>query len=61
MFLTNWEALMPNVMLEFLEAFVIKGIGIYFGYQDKVYVISKQQIVDVFGLFAEGYIEDPKG
>jgi hypothetical protein len=52
---------MPNVMLEFLEAFVIKGIGIYFGYQDKVYVISKQQIVDVFGLFAEGYIEDPKG
>jgi hypothetical protein len=41
MFLMNWEALIPNIMLEFLNIFVIKGTYIYFGYQDKVYVISK--------------------
>jgi hypothetical protein len=46
---------MPNVMLEVLDAFGIKDIVIYFGYQDKVYVISKQLIIDVFGVFAKGY------
>jgi hypothetical protein len=32
---------MLNVMLEFLNTFVIKGVDIYFGHKDKVYVISK--------------------
>jgi hypothetical protein len=41
LFLMGWEAPMPNVMLEFLNTFLIKGIDIYFGHKDKVYVISK--------------------
>jgi hypothetical protein len=32
LFLMNWEASMPNIMLEFLNTFVIKGTYIYFGY-----------------------------
>jgi hypothetical protein len=52
---------MPNIMLEFLNTFVMKVTYIYFGYQDKVYVISKHLIVDVFGVYAERYVEDPKG
>jgi len=40
---------MPNVMLEFLNTFLIKGTYIYFGHKDKVYVINKQLIIDVFG------------
>jgi len=48
-------------MLEFLNIFVIKGTYIYFGHKDKVHVFSKQLIVDVFGVCAEGYIEDLKG
>jgi hypothetical protein len=32
LFLMNWEAPMPNIALEFLNTFVIKGIDIYFGY-----------------------------
>ncbi len=32
-----------------------------FGYQYKVYVISKQLIVDVFRVCAKGYVKDPKG
>jgi hypothetical protein len=51
---------MPNVMLEFLNTFVIKGINIYFGHKDKVYVISKQLIIDVFGACIKGYVEDLK-
>ncbi len=51
---------MLNVMLEFLNTFVIKGTNIYFGYQDNVHVFSKQLIVDVFGVCVEGYVEDPK-
>jgi hypothetical protein len=61
LFLMDWEALMPNVMLEFLNTFLIKGTNIYFGHKDKVYVISKQLIVDVFRVYAEGYAEKPKG
>jgi hypothetical protein len=61
LFLMNWEALMLNVMLEFLNTFVIKGTNIYFGYQHKVYVISKQLIVNVFGVYVKGYIKDPNG
>jgi hypothetical protein len=48
-------------MLEFFNIFMIKDIDIYFGHKDKVYVISKQFIVDVFGVCVEGYIEDLKG
>jgi hypothetical protein len=43
---------MPNVMLEFLNTFLVKGAYIYFGHKDKVYVINKQLIVDVFGVCA---------
>ncbi len=48
-------------MLEFLNTFLIKGVDIYFGHKDKVYVISKQLIVYVFGVCADGYVEEPKG
>ncbi len=48
---------MPDVMLEFLKTFLIKGTDIYFGHKDKVYVINKQLIVDVFGMCAEGCVE----
>jgi hypothetical protein len=51
---------MPNVMLEFLNTFIIKGANIYFGHKEKVYVISKQLIVHVFGVCAKGYVEEPK-
>jgi hypothetical protein len=36
--------------MEFLNTFLIKGTDIYLGHKDKVYVINKQLIVDVFGL-----------
>ncbi len=52
---------MLDIMLEFLNTFLIKGTYIYFGYQDKVYVIIKQLIIDVFGVCVEEYVEDPKG
>jgi hypothetical protein len=57
------KALMPNVMLEFMNTFLIKGSNIYFSHKDKVdkvYVISKQLIVDVFGVCVEGYVEELK-
>jgi hypothetical protein len=57
----KWETSILDIMLEFLDTFVIKGTNIYFGYKDKVYVISKQLIIDVFGVCAEGYVEDLKG
>ncbi len=38
-----------------------KSTHIYFGHKDKVYVISKQLIIDVFGVCAEGYVKEPKG
>jgi hypothetical protein len=56
----SWEAPMFDVVLEFLNKFVIKGTNIYFGHKDKVYVINKQLIIDVFGVCAKGYVEDPK-
>jgi len=57
----DWQAPMPNVMLEFFNTFLIKGVDIYFGHKDKVYVINKQVIVDVFGVCAKGYVEELKG
>ncbi len=53
----GWEAPMLNVMLEFFNTFFIKGADIYFGHKDKVYVINKQLIIDVFGVCAEEYVE----
>ncbi len=61
LFLKGWEAPMTNAMLEFLNTFLIKGIDIYFGHKDKVYVINKQLIIDVFGMCVEGFVEEPKG
>jgi len=52
LFLMDWEPPMPNVMLEFFNTFFIKGTNIYFGHKDKVYVISKQLVVDVFRVYA---------
>ncbi len=45
----------------FFNTFFIKGVDIYFGHKDKVYIISKQLIVDVFGVCTEGYVKEPKG
>jgi len=61
LFLMDWQAPMPIVMLEFLNTFLIKGADTYFRHKDKVYVITKQLIVDVFRVCVEGYVEDPKG
>ncbi len=61
LFSMGWEVLMPNVMLEFLNTFLIKGTNIYFGHKDQVYIIIKQLIVDVFGVCAKGYVEESKG
>jgi hypothetical protein len=60
LFLMSWEAHMLDVMLEFFNTFVIKGTYNYFGHKDKVYVISKQMIVDVFAVCAKGYVENSK-
>ncbi len=54
LFLMDWQASMPNVMLEFFNTFLIKGVDIYFGHKDKVYVINKQLIIDVFGMCEDG-------
>ncbi len=61
LFMMHWTTLMPDVMLEFLNTFLIKGTNIYFGHKDKVYDINKQLIIDVFGVCAKGYIEELKG
>jgi hypothetical protein len=60
LFLMEWHASMPDVMLEFLNTFLIKGANIYFGHKDKAYVINKQLIVDGFEVCAKGYVEKPK-
>jgi hypothetical protein len=38
----GWEASMHGAMLEFHNTFLIKGVDIYFGHKDMVYVINKQ-------------------
>jgi hypothetical protein len=40
LYLMDWQAPMPNVMLEFFHTFFIKGGYIYFGHKDKVYLIA---------------------
>jgi len=57
----DWQTPMFDVMLEFLKTFFIKGINIYFGHKDKVYVINKQLIINVFGMCVEGYVKELKG
>jgi len=61
LFPMGWEASMSDGMLEFLNTILIKGIDIYLGHKDKVYVINKQLIVNVYGVCAEGYVEELKG
>jgi len=61
LFMMGWEAPMLDVILEFLNTFLIKGTNIYFGHKDKVYVINKQLIIDVIRVCAEGYVEELKG
>jgi hypothetical protein len=61
LFMMGWEAPMLDLMLEFLNTFLIKGVNIYFGHKDKVYVINKQLTIDVFGVCVEGYVEELKG
>jgi len=58
LFLMGSETPMPNVVLEFFNTLLIKGTNIYFEHKDKVYVISKQLIVDVFGVCMKGYVEN---
>ncbi len=48
-------------MLEFMNTFLITGENIFFGHKDKVYVINKQLIIDVFGVCAEGNAKELKG
>jgi hypothetical protein len=60
LFLMDWHTPMPDVMFEFFNTFLIKGANIYFGHKDKVYVINKQLIVDVFGVCVDGYVEESK-
>jgi hypothetical protein len=61
LFFMKRETPILDIMLKFLNIFVIKGTNIYFDYKDKVYVINKQLIVDVFGVYVEGYVENLKG
>jgi hypothetical protein len=61
LFLMDWETSMPTVMLDFLNTLLIKGTYIYFKRKDKVYVINKQLIIDVFGVCVERYVKDLKG
>ncbi len=57
LFLMDLHALMLDVMLEFFNMFLIKGADIYFEQKDKVCVINKQLIVDVFRMRVDGYLE----
>lgn len=61
LFFMKWETLVLDIMLKFMNTFVIKGTNIYFGYKNKVYVINKQLIIDVFRIYVKGYVEDLKG
>ncbi len=52
----------PNhdILVEFLNIFVIKGFKIYFGRKGIVSVIGKQIIADAFQVCQSKYVEDPK-
>ncbi len=60
-FLMKWKAPVLDIMLEFLHTFVIESTNIYFKYKDKIYVINNKLTLNVFGVYVEGYVKDPKG
>jgi hypothetical protein len=35
LFLMDWEASMPDVMLKFMNTFLIKSVDVYFGHKDR--------------------------
>ncbi len=47
--------------LAILDIVTLLEKDIYFGHKDKVYVINKQLIINVFGVCAKRYVEEPKG
>jgi hypothetical protein len=58
----HYKELDHDALVKFLiNIFVIKGCEIYFGKRNIVYVISKQLMANVFGVYQNGYVEDPKG
>ncbi len=57
----DYNELNHEALVEFLNTFVVKGSGIYFGRRNVVYVNSKQLIIDNFGVCHSGYVEDLKG
>jgi len=52
---------MLDVMLEFFDTLLINDANVYFGHKDKVYLISIQLVIDVIGIYEEGYVEKTKG
>jgi hypothetical protein len=61
LFLMDWVASMLDVMLEFFNTLLINDVNVYFGHKDKVYVISIQLVINVIGIYEEGYVEKTKG
>ncbi len=57
----EWKEPDHEILVEFLNTFVIKGSKIYCRRRNMVYVISKQLIANALGVYYNGYIEDPKG
>jgi len=56
----EWKEPNHGNLEEFLNTFVIKGNGIYFGRRGVVYVINKQIIVDAFGICQSGMWRIPR-
>ncbi len=52
---------MLDVMLEFFDTLLINDANVYFGHKDKVYLINIQLVIDVIGIYEEGYVEKTKG
>ncbi len=57
----EWKEQYFGALVEFLNIFVIKGSMIYFGNKNVMYVSSKRLIDDAFGVYKNGYVEDPNG
>jgi hypothetical protein len=57
----EWKEPNHDALVDFLNTFVIKGSEVYFGRRNIVYVISLQLIANAFGVYQNGYFEDPKG
>ncbi len=56
----EWNEPNHDALVEFFSTFVIKGFEVYFNRKNIVYVISKQLILDAFGVYYNGYFEIPK-